>query len=188
MYPEHCQEWLLDEVERRMYMSIFIRLILTSCLIPSGPNFDLSDHNIDGWHTATDAAKSALDALRSKGTHSAVPLPAFYRSNRGPRHDGVARGTDDWILIRPADYVSELRGALVEITFNLIHHPIRGPRETKDVWNARVVQIKKLKTITAPQVVIAPASSPNKRKNLSAVLGGGGRAGPSASSKIRRIY
>jgi hypothetical protein len=128
----------------------------------SDPDFDLKPFNTDGWHTTTDDAAAAL--LRIKDSHWAMPMPFFRRSNRGARPDGIRRLVDHWKLVKPCDYESELPFSLVAITFNLFHLEIGK----KDIWNARITNIRKLRDISSG-VQITDSSS-KKRKDIIAKI------------------
>jgi hypothetical protein len=121
-------------------------------------------YNIRGWHTTTDAARYALARIRP--THTALPLPLFSRSERGPRRRGPG-SVDDWVLAEPQHYEESLRDALVAVTFNLTLYEIDG----RDVWTANIIHIRKLKPLVDRIVVRSPARAKRRPVDIQYITG-----------------
>jgi hypothetical protein len=114
--------------------------------------------------TYHERAALALDHL--KATNETISLPLFYRCTRGRLPDNIQHGWDNWVLVRPADYESELKTSLITITFNLVHFVVNGG----DIWNAKVVIVCKLHNV-AGRLLSTNSSSTSGKCKLAGLTG-----------------
>ena len=124
--------------------------------------------SLEQWpHTVgSSACLTELQELVRARTHSINALPAYNRNGQ---------------LIKPNDYVRELKGATVVVHFTLSHWAIGG-REQSDTFNPDVVNIKVLIPPT-PDTASVP-KTPVKRNALTDPFASIGSS-PSPSKKTR---